>query len=83
MRFCKRLFEKNSKDKTVLVNLSLLWSRPQSYYSRWHGKWRQDGGVLSQQGIHYIDLLCLFGKPVKAVSITKNISNRLEVEDTI
>ena len=83
VRFVKDYLKKNSKDKTVLVNLSLLWSRPQSYYSRWHGKWRQDGGVLSQQGIHYIDLLCfLFGKPVKAVSITKNISNRLEAEDT-
>ena len=47
--------------------------------------WKVETGwwVLSQQGIHYIDLLCfLFGKPVKAVSITKNISNRLEAEDT-
>ena len=82
-KFVKNYLKKNKKDKTVLVNLNLLWSRPQSYYSRWHGKWKQDGGVLAQQGIHYIDLLCyFFGKPLKAISVLSNVSNKLEAEDT-
>ena len=42
-----------------------------------------DGGVLSQQGIHYIDLLTyLFGKPLSAVTQISNKSNKLEAEDT-
>ena len=83
VKYVKNYLNKNKNDKTILVNLNLLWSRPQNYYSRWHGKWKEDGGVLAQQGIHYIDLLCyLFGKPLKAISIIDNISNKLEAEDT-
>ena len=60
-----------------------MWSRPQGYYSGWHGKWKHDGGVIAQQGIHYIDLLCyLFGKPIKAISTISNVSNKLQAEDT-
>ncbi len=83
VKFVKNYLQKNKKDKKVLVNLNLLWSRPQSYYSGWHGKWKHDGGVIAQQGIHYIDLLChLFGKPIKAISTIKNVSNKLQAEDT-
>ena len=42
-----------------------------------------DGGVLSQQGIHYIDLLTyFFGRPLSAVTQVSNKSNKLEAEDT-
>lgn len=76
-------FIRNNREKIVFVNLKLLWSRPQKYYTNWHGKWKTDGGVLAQQGIHYIDLLCyLFGKPLKAIGKMTNISNKLEAEDT-
>ena len=71
------------KNKIIFVNLKLLWSRPQSYYNDWHGDWKMDGGVLSQQGIHYIDLLTyFFGKPLSAVTQVSNKSNKLEAEDT-
>ena len=70
-------------NKIIFVNLKLLWSRPQSYYNDWHGNWKMDGGVLNQQGIHYIDLLTyLFGKPLSAVTQISNKSNKLEAEDT-
>ena len=70
VQFVKKYLKKNKKDKIVSVNLSLFWSRPQSYYKNWHGKWKSDGGVLAQQGAHYIDLLCyLFGKPLKAIAL--------------
>lgn len=84
VKFVKKyLMNNRKKEKIVYVNLNLLWSRPQKYYSRWHGKWKDDGGVLAQQGIHYVDLLCyLFGKPIQAISVIENISNKLEAEDT-
>ncbi len=83
VKFVKDYLRKNKNDKIILVNLNLLWSRPQSYYTNWHGKWKHDGGVIAQQGIHYIDLLChFFGKPLKAVSLISNISNKLQAEDT-
>tara|TARA_B100000963_G_scaffold60448_1_gene48345 strand:+ start:17429 stop:18499 length:1071 start_codon:yes stop_codon:yes gene_type:complete len=83
VKFVKNFLQKNKKEKKVLVNLNLLWSRPQGYYSGWHGKWKHDGGVIAQQGIHYIDLLCyLFGKPIRAISTISNVSNKLQAEDT-
>ena len=79
VKFVKKYLMNNEKRKIVYVNLNLLWSRPQKYYSRWHRKWKDDGGVLAQQGIHYVDLLCyLFGKPIQAISAIENISNKLE-----
>ena len=67
----------------VFVDLKLLWSRKQSYYNDWHGKWLYDGGVIAQQGIHYIDLLCyFFGEPSDCVSSISNKSNKLQAEDT-
>lgn len=78
----KKINKKFIKD-TVFVNLKLLWCREQSYYNDWHGKWLYDGGVIAQQGIHYIDLLChFFGKPVECVSVISNKSNKLQAEDT-
>ena len=57
--------------------------RKQSNYNDWHGKWLYDGGVIAQQGIHYIDLLCyFFGEPSDCVSSIYNKSNKLQAEDT-
>ena len=35
------------------------WSRGQAYYDRdpWRGTWALDGGALTNQAIHHIDLL--------------------------
>ena len=72
-----------NKKEIIFADLSLIWSRKQSYYSDWHGNWKLDGGVLSQQGIHYIDLLnYLLGKPTKCISTISNKINRLQAEDT-
>ena len=78
----KQIGKKFIKD-TIFVNLKLLWCREQSYYNDWHGKWLYDGGVIAQQGIHYLDLLCyFFGDPVECVSVVSNKSNKLQAEDT-
>jgi predicted dehydrogenase len=81
--FVKKYLSKKILKKIIFVNLKLIWSRDQSYYNDWHGNWLMDGGVLSQQGIHYIDLLCyFFGQPIKCISIIEKKSNKLEAEDT-
>jgi|TARA_B110000881_G_C18508995_1_gene481190 UDP-N-acetyl-2-amino-2-deoxyglucuronate dehydrogenase len=70
-------------EEIIFVDLSLIWSRPQEYYNDWHGKWHLDGGVLAQQGIHYVDLLIyLFGDPKKCISALENRVNNLQAEDT-
>ena len=68
------------------AQLTMHYFRPQSYYDSapWRGTWALDGGgVLMNQGIHGVDMLCcLLGKP-KAVSGFVTTSGRdIEVEDT-
>lgn len=82
VQYLKKKITEIKKD-IVTVNLNLYWSRPQEYYSDWHGKWNLDGGVLAQQGIHYVDLLnYLLGDPIKCISQISNKSNKLQAEDT-
>ena len=82
VKFLKNYLE-NNKNKIIFSTLNLSWSRDQDYYSDWHGNWKLDGGVASQQGIHYIDILCyLFGPPIKCISHISKKSNKLEAEDT-
>ena len=82
VQYLKKKINKIRKN-IVTVNLNLYWSRPQKYYSDWHGNWIMDGGVLAQQGIHYVDLLnFLFGNPIKCISTISNKSNKLQAEDT-
>jgi len=80
----KKLYDKNKFGKIMLVNIRLLWSRNQSYYNdKWHGKWKNDGGVTNQQAIHHIDVArWIFGPIIKVNSIMTNQINKLEAEDT-
>src|SRR5207244_4064758 len=45
--------------KPVLGTVRVRWCRMQRYYDRdpWRGTWSLDGGALTNQGIHYLDLL--------------------------
>lgn len=68
----------------ALATMRVRWCRPQSYYDRdpWRGTWSLDGGALTNQGIHYLDLLLhLMGevKGVHAVTATRLV--KTEVED--
>ena len=71
--------------KLVLGTVRVRWCRPQEYYNRdkWRGTWAMDGGALTNQGIHYIDILQhLMGdiKSVNAKMATQLVG--IEVEDT-
>ena len=67
---------------------SLFWWRDEKYYteSGWRGKMATEGGgVMINQAIHTIDLLCYFlGKPQKISAITANhhLKGVIDVEDT-
>jgi len=61
------------------------WCRPQRYYNLapWRGTFAMDGGCLTNQGIHHIDLLRTLGGGIKRVcSIHKTLGADIEVEDT-
>jgi predicted dehydrogenase len=71
--------------KLVLGTARVRWSRGQQYYDRdpWRGTWAMDGGALTNQGIHYLDLLQYLGGDiswVRARTATSLVS--VEVEDT-
>ncbi len=71
--------------KPVLGTVRLRWCRPQRYYDRdpWRGTWAMDGGALTNQGIHYVDLLQYMLGDIE--SVTARAATQLvnvEVEDT-
>ena len=67
------------------VAVRVRWCRPQRYYdlAPWRGTFSMDGGCLTNQGIHHIDLLRQFGGEVKKVSsVHRTFGADIEVEDT-
>ncbi len=72
--------------KPVSAQLMMRMLRTQEYYDSagWRGTFEYDGGgVLMNQGIHGIDLLCyLFGKPKAVTGFVKTRLRNIEVEDT-
>lgn len=71
--------------KLVLGTVRVRWCRPQAYYDQdsWRGTWALDGGVLTNQASHHIDLLeWMMGgvESVQAMSTTALVN--IEAEDT-
>ncbi|HCE46635.1 MAG TPA: oxidoreductase [Lentisphaeria bacterium] len=71
--------------KMVMGTVRVRWKRVQSYYEQddWHGTWELDGGVMSQQASHHLDLLQWFMGPIESmqcISATRLLD--IEVEDT-
>ncbi len=66
----------------------LTWNRDSAYYAQdaWRGKWATEGGgVMINQAVHILDLLCLLSggvSSVKATMTNKSLSGIIEVEDT-
>jgi UDP-N-acetyl-2-amino-2-deoxyglucuronate dehydrogenase len=69
-----------------IVSIRVRWCRPQRYYdlSPWRGTFAQDGGALTNQGIHHLDLLRYLGGEVAQVNATmRTLGANIEVEDTV
>lgn len=71
--------------KLVLGTVRVRWCRPQSYYDQddWRGTWAQDGGILTNQASHHIDLLeWMMGDVVEVSAMSATRLVDIEAEDT-
>jgi UDP-N-acetyl-2-amino-2-deoxyglucuronate dehydrogenase len=85
VQLLKRAIEKGRFGRIYLVQMSVLWTRPQSYYdsAAWRGTWEFDGGAFMNQASHYVDLMEWLIGPVESVhAFTATLARRIEVEDT-
>lgn len=82
----KAAIDAGSFGKMVSASLMMRYYRSQAYYDQaeWRGTVAGDGGgVLMNQGIHGIDLLCHFmGNPVGVCGYARTMLRDIEVEDT-
>lgn len=85
-RAIKKAIDKGAFGKMVSAQLTMRYWRGEDYYNSaaWRGTFKYDGGgVLMNQGIHGIDLLCyLMGKPKSVTGYAKTLLRNIEVEDT-
>ncbi|WP_422416340.1 Gfo/Idh/MocA family protein [Pseudomonas sp. GZD-222] len=71
--------------KLVLGTVRVRWCRPQAYYNQdsWRGTWALDGGVLTNQASHHVDLLEWMMGDVESVYAMANTALvDIEAEDT-
>ncbi len=69
-----------------IMGVRVRWCRPQRYYelAPWRGTLSHDGGALTNQGIHHVDLLRYLGGEVTRVNATmRTLGADIEVEDTV
>lgn len=69
-----------------IVSVRVRWCRPQRYYDMapWRGTFSHDGGALTNQGIHHVDLLRHLGGEVDRVAASmRTLGAEIEVEDTV
>lgn len=71
--------------KMVLGTVRVRWCRPQAYYDQdpWRGTWAMDGGVLTNQASHHVDLLeWMMGKVDSVFARSSTALANIEAEDT-
>lgn len=71
--------------KLVMGTVRVRWCRPQAYYDQdpWRGTWAMDGGVLTNQASHHIDLLeWMLGDVTSVYAISRTALADIEAEDT-
>ena len=71
--------------RLILGTVRVRWCRDQSYYDQdaWRGTWANDGGVLTNQASHHVDMLeWFFGDVVNVHARATTALARIETEDT-
>lgn len=71
--------------KLILGTVRVRWCRTQEYYDQapWRGTWAMDGGVLTNQASHHIDLLeWLMGDVESVFARSTTALAKIEAEDT-
>ncbi|MDD4735957.1 MAG: Gfo/Idh/MocA family oxidoreductase [Kiritimatiellae bacterium] len=81
----RKALEENRFGRMVMGTIRVRWRRDQAYYNQadWRGTWELDGGVMSQQATHHLDLLQWFMGPIESLQCrTATRLMDIEVEDT-
>ncbi|MDA3850449.1 MAG: Gfo/Idh/MocA family oxidoreductase [Spirochaetaceae bacterium] len=81
----RQAVEKQEFGRMVMGTVRVRWCRPQAYYDQdpWRGTWELDGGVLTNQASHHIDLLeWMLGEPMSVMAKTCTFLADIETEDT-
>lgn len=85
VRRLREALEAGRFGRLVMGTVRVRWCRGQEYYDQdpWRGTWSQDGGVLTNQASHHVDLLQWMMGPVESVqAYTATRLARIEAEDT-
>jgi UDP-N-acetyl-2-amino-2-deoxyglucuronate dehydrogenase len=81
----KKAIEQEELGVLQIVSVRVRWCRPQRYYdlSPWRGTFSMDGGAITNQGVHHIDLLrFLCGEVAEVKTLMRTFGAKIEVEDT-
>lgn len=81
----REALEQGRFGRLVLGSVRVRWCRPQSYYDQasWRGTWKMDGGVLTNQASHHVDLLeWMMGDVDSVFARSTTALAKIEAEDT-
>jgi predicted dehydrogenase len=81
----RQALEEGRFGKLVLGTVRVRWCRRQDYYDQdpWRGTWALDGGVLTNQASHHVDLLeWMMGEVESVYALTRTALVKIEAEDT-
>ena len=81
----REAMEQGRFGKLVMGTVRVRWCRPQAYYDQdeWRGTWAQDGGVLTNQASHHVDLLeWMMGDVESVFAKSTTALVNIEAEDT-
>lgn len=85
VRKLRQALEAGRFGKMVMGTVRVRWCRPQAYYDQdsWRGTWALDGGVLTNQASHHLDLLeWMMGEVDSVFAMTRTALVDIEAEDT-
>ena len=81
----REALEKGRFGKLVMGTVRVRWCRTQEYYKQdgWRGTWKLDGGVLTNQASHHVDLLhWMMGDVLSVYAVARTALADIETEDT-
>ncbi|RIE16015.1 Gfo/Idh/MocA family protein [Candidatus Cryosericum septentrionale] len=84
IQLLKRALDEGRFGRVLMITSRVRWHRTQEYYDQapWRGTWAQDGGCITNQAIHYVDLMQWLGGPVSSVyAASRRFLHRMEAED--
>ena len=81
----RNALEEGRFGKLVMGTVRVRWCRPQAYYDQdaWRGTWAFDGGVLTNQASHHVDMLeWMLGEVDSVSAMSRTALVDIEAEDT-